>query len=115
MKIVVKKNQKADSSGMRMPDNLRQDSLDVPLKTAKKAVTQTYNLKEPPKSISLNNISLISRKKTLITPYWIIDKRKVKAGEKTDTGGRRDTIRGPRIIKQWNLSPDFSHEVPVPF
>ncbi|HUX96650.1 MAG TPA: putative porin [Bacteroidales bacterium] len=115
LRIPVKAIQETDSSQFQIKESIIQDSLKIPLKPARKKDTVTYNLKDPPGYVPLDRISLIERKTVLITPYWIIEKKKAADSESTMAKMVRDTVRGPRIIKQWNLSADFSEEVPVIF
>ena len=92
-----------------------QDSLKVPLIPAVKEDTIVYNLKEAPESPPFDRLSLIKRRQSLISPSRFNEQGKVADADQSAAVGRRDTVRGPLVIKQWNLKPDFSGEVPVVF
>ncbi len=115
LKLPGKTKQISDTSGFQIKESILKDSLITPAKTIRKKDTVTYNLKAPPAYLPLNRISLIRREKVLITPFWITGTSKAADSEPAMAERVRDTVRGPRIIKQWTLSNDFTEEVPVVF
>ena len=94
---------------------MKQDSVKSGSKIVKQKETIPYNLKDPPKKPIYSQLRLVPLKKNLITPPWIIAERQAALEKKNWLTGPRDTVRGPRILKQWTLSEDYTEEKPVEF
>ena len=94
----------------------KQDSVKVYIKVLRKQDATAFLTYVAPDKPPVNSLKLIPERRGLIVPPWLIAQRKAALeAEKLAALLKQDSARAPkpRILKQWNLSKDFSEEVPT--
>ncbi len=94
------------------------DSVRVYIKVLRKEDASTFLTTVAPNELPVRENKLVPINNDLIVPAWLIAKH--KAEEEARIKAEQMKLEAakapkPRIIKQWNLSTDFSKEVPVLF
>ena len=106
------------SSGLfaQKPDTLkvpgvtqRQDTVKTTSVAQKQNTVKVKNV--APKSVSVENLRFAPKPFSLKTPGGEQKPVSVKGLKVTQ---KPDSVKGPRILRQWNLSTDFSEEVNIP-
>ena len=94
------------------------DSVSVYIKVLRKQDQYAFLTTEAPNELQVPSYRLVPVYNELIIPGWLIARRKaemeaLKRAEQMKLDSAK--MPRPRIIRQWNLSEDFSREVPVVF
>jgi len=96
----------------------KKDSVKVYIKVLRKQDASAFLTYVAPNEPPTDSFRLVPEKRGLVVPSWIIAQRKaaIEAQKKAEQM-KLDSAKAPkpRIIKQWNLSKDFSEEVPIEF
>ncbi len=97
---------------------IKQDSPKVYIKVLRKQDATAFLTNVAPNEPPQKSVELVPHREELIVPAWLIAQRKAALeAEKLAAQLKLDSAKLPRarIIRQWNLSADFSEEVPVTF
>lgn len=93
----------------------KRDSVKVYIKVLRKQDATAFLTYVAPGEPPVNSLKLIPARQELIVPQWFIEQQ-IAAMEAKRLAAllKQDSARAPkpRILKQWNLSKDFSEEIP---
>ena len=100
------------------PGLKKQDSVRIYIKVLRKQDANAFLTTVAPNELPLRTSKLVPLEYDLIVPPWLIARQKAEQEEKRRVEQMKlDSAKAPkpRIIRQWNLSSDYSEEVPVVF